>query len=58
MGRNQKAAEVSWNFIKDKIISPIQEAYDWLVGKFTELGLWLSNKWTEFTTLATTFGKV
>jgi len=38
-------AEEAWNWIKEHIITPIQEAWDWLVEAWGTIGDWLSEKW-------------
>lgn len=45
-------AEIIWSAVKDNIINPIIEAYDWLVQKFTDLGVWFGVQWESIKELA------
>lgn len=39
--------EMAWNWVKQHIITPVQDAWNWVTGKISALKDWLASKWSE-----------
>ncbi len=41
------AAQEAWEWVKQHIITPITDAWNWLTGKITDLKNWLADRWND-----------